>query len=410
METVSNASATLEEAQRAGINIAPGPSDDGWLRPIAVRMSDGTYIQLYKDGEALHVAYKAIENAHSRVCLEVYIFSDDTTGQEFARLLAKKARQGLSVHLIYDSWGSINTRREIFQDMHRSGVKLQQFHPMRPWECRFSWRPINRDHRKLLVIDNDIAWLGGMNIAAEYAGSWVTPWHAGVPAPWRDNAIGIRGPSYLPFLRAFARSWNYCTRGGRVASAELLEEPSPGSNDAIGVFASVPTVSSPLRQRLTQLFTQAKTSIELTMAYFAPDDDLVNALCRAARRGVKVDLMLPAKSDVKILLIAARSFYETLLNAGVNIYERQVAVLHTKALCIDAQWTVIGSTNLDYRSIEFNLELSAIVRSPLLGRQMHELFQNDMRYAKKINLKEWRRRPTLDRIGQWAVSRARYLL
>jgi cardiolipin synthase len=372
-------------------------------------MADGSYVQLYKDGEALQVAYKAIENAHSRVCLEVYIFADDPTGKAFAELLTKKARSGVSVNLIYDSWGSMNTSRDVFEMMRRGGVKVQEFNPIRPWECRFSWRPLNRDHRKLLVIDNDIAWLGGMNIASEYAGSWVTPLHVGVPAPWRDNAIGIRGPSYLPFLRAFARSWNYCTTGGRIRRAEILQEPQ-AEDDAIGILASVPTISSPLRPKLNQLFRQARQSIQLTMAYFAPDDDLINSLCRAARRGVQVQLMLPAKSDVKLLLIAARSFYEKLLSAGVQIFERQTAVLHAKTLCIDRAVTIIGSTNLDYRSIEYNLELSAIIRSRMLGEQMYVLFQNDIGYARQIHLKEWRRRPTADRIGQWAVSRARYLL
>jgi cardiolipin synthase A/B len=125
---------------------------------------------------------------------------------------------------------------------------------------------------------------------------------------------------------------------------------------------------------------------------------------------VKVQLMLPAIGDVRLLIIAARSFYEKLMTAGVEIYERQTVVLHAKTMTIDGRTTVIGSTNLDYRSIEYNLELSAIIRSEEFGRHMQALFRNDMCFAKRISLKEWRRRPWADRLGQWAVSRARYLL
>ena len=176
------------------------------------------------------------------------------------------------------------------------------------------------------------------------------------------------------------------------------------------MIGSVPTVNSPLRPTLHKMLAEARDCIQLTMAYFAPDDPLVESLCKAAKRGVRVQLMLPGRSDVSALRAAARSFYEKLLTSGVEVYERQAVVLHAKTMVIDGYTTLLGSTNLDYRSIEYNLELSAIVRSREFGRQAQDLFANDVRFAKRINLGEWRRRPTLDRIGQWAVSRARYLL
>ena len=148
----------------------------------------------------------------------------------------------------------------------------------------------------------------------------------------------------------------------------------------------------------------------MTMAYFAPHDDLIDELCAAAKRGVRVRLMLPGRCDVKALVVAARSFYETLLEAGVEIYERQGVILHAKTMVIDGTISMIGSTNLDYRSIEYNLELSALIRSAEFGRQMEELFENDVRYAKRMTQGAWKRRPTMDRVVQWVVSRARYLL
>lgn len=401
--------------QEAGVNVIPGPRDDGWETPQPVILDDGTAVQLYKDGEALKTAFAAIEEAKHRVCLESYIFASDETGRAFADLLCKKASQGIHVYVIYDSLGSWASDRQMFRQMRRAGVHVQEFHPIRPWECRFSWRPFNRDHRKLLVIDNDIAGMGGLNVGAEYAGSWVIrSKEADIADFWRDTAIGLRGPGARYFLRCFAKSWHYVTHGGRIRTAEFdyntecLGQPFRGHE--LSVMASVPTRSSSLRSVLRTIFSSAKSSIDMTIAYFAPDDDLVDTLCRAARRGVKVRLMLPSKTDVPILMTAARSYYEKLMNAGMEIYERRAVVLHAKTMVIDQRTSIVGSLNLDYRSIEYNLELSAIIRSTTFGKQMHDLFNNDVCFADRISLKEWRRRPMYDRAVQWMVSRARYLL
>lgn len=445
----------------AGVNIAPGSDDDGWVVPPPVRLSDGTQIQLYKDGEALHAAYEAIRTARRRILLEVYIFSPDDTGTAFTELLAAKAREGVQVAVIYDALGSMGGGSKPLEQIRQAGGRVEAFHPVWPWELKFGWRPWNRDHRKLLIIDDEVAGLGGLNVGANYAGSWVKRARArarqsggsglfggstggtfikgvghllgsglgggrvggdgevntdlnanGVPdacEPWRDNAIGVYGPGARMFRDAFFRSWHYVTRGGRIARAQHVYN-TDGSAGDLGVFASVPTMRSPLQPFLHRLIGGARRSVELTMAYFAPGDELIDKLCRAARRGVRVRLMVPGRSDVKILKIAAQSFYEKLMTAGVEVYERQGVVLHTKSLCVDGAVSFIGSTNLDYRSIEYNCELSAVVRSTQFGAQLHDLFENDVYFAKRIDLNEWRRRPQWDRFVQWGVSRARYLL
>jgi cardiolipin synthase len=292
--------------------------------------------------------------------------------------------------------------------MQRAGVRIQEFHPGRPWECKFSWRPVNRDHRKVLIVDDVAGGLGGLNVGREYAGSWIMSGsEAPRENPWRDNAMGVRGPGVKHLLRAFAASWTYCTHGGRVGRAAY----EYGIHDQpFGLLASVPTTDSPLRPLLCELLRSARKSIELTMAYFVPDDELIAELVRAAKRGVRIRLMLPAKSDVKILIAAAQSFYDRLMDVGVEIYERQTVVLHAKTMCIDECVSVVGSVNLDTRSIEYNCELSAIVRNETFGRQMHDLFEHDVCFAKRIDPALWRQRPWRDRVAQWAVSRARYLL
>jgi len=211
-----------EHVDSFGLNIAPGHEDDGWISPEPVSLTDGSVVQLYKDGEALHAAYEAIKEAKQRICLEMYIFGSDETGRAFANLLSEKARQGLQVYVIYDSFGSIASDGEMFDQMRRAGVKVQEFHPFWPWKGKFSWRPVNRDHRKLLVIDNDIAWLGGLNLSGEYAGSWVVKSSMGLCDLWRDNAIGIKGAVARKFLQCFAKTWYYVTRRGRLRNAEFV--------------------------------------------------------------------------------------------------------------------------------------------------------------------------------------------
>jgi cardiolipin synthase len=443
-----------EEGTSAGVNIAPGSNDDGWIVPPPVQMADGSVVQLYKDGEALHAGFEAIKQAKFRICLEMYIFASDETGWAFADLLSKKAREGCQVYVVYDSFGSIDTESKLFEHMRANGVKVREFHPMLPWKARFEWMPVTRNHRKLLVIDNEQAGLGGLNVAGEYAGSWVVQSRSRACDFWRDNAMGVRGPAAMQFMRAFTRTWSYTSQRTKLERLELLynldavcggscewprlegrygrfhARPRRGGNGdgrgwavndpaepvldrepgQLGIMASVPRPRSPLRPFLNRLFLAATKSISLTMAYFAPHDDLIDALCNAAKRGVKVRLMLPAKCDVAALMVAARSFYETLLTAGVEIYERQAVILHAKTLVIDGMVTMLGSTNLDYRSIEYNLELSALVRSAEFGRQIEDLFENDVKFAKRIQLKDWRHRPVWDRGVQWLVSRARYLL
>jgi cardiolipin synthase len=323
--------------------------------------------------------------------------------------------------------------------MRHAGVNLLEFHPLNPWRSRWGWRPANRDHRKLLVVDDDVAGIGGLNIGNRYAGSWVAPEADPEPGDmWRDAGIGIVGPAAKELADAFSRTWRYIhhrgpirrtlysrgiematpAKGRRLGKSREAELPEPNqgpeavlaSRRELGFIASAPTLSSPLRPFLHQLIGGASRSIVLTMGYFAPDDALIRELCDAARRGVRVQLMLAGKSDVKLVITAARAFYAKLLNAGCDIYERQGAMLHQKSIVVDNEVTVLGSTNLDYRSIEFNLEISGVVRSREFATQTRALFDHDTQWARRIEPEEWRDRPYRDKFIQWLVSRLRYAL
>lgn len=416
-----------------GLNVAPGDTDDGWVAPGPVTLADGSQVQLYKDGEALKRAYDAIADAKSRICFEFYIWDQDETGKAFADLLYRKAREGVNVYVIYDSYGVLGGNdRTMFHRLRSAGARVAEFHPVRPWECNFGWRPYSRDHRKLVVVDDVFAGVGGLNIADPYAGAWVAPNELKQEQLWRDTAIGVSGPASRMFLSAFIRTWSYIHKGGRIVRAMYtggLEVPRSPKGfrvgkaqdrdappqrlmepDSLAVLATVPTLASPLRPLLHDLIASARRSIRMTMAYFAPDDDLVRELCDAASRGVKVQLMFGAKSDLPIMVSAARAYYHRMLCENVEIYERQHVVLHAKTLTVDDEISIIGSTNLDYRSIELNLEIGAVVRNTEFAQQVNALFDHDMRYARRVDPHEWRRRPWSDRLIQWGVSRLRYFL
>ena len=399
-------------------------------------LANGTRLQLYKDGQGLLAAFRAIKHAKIRVCVEVYILRNDETGNAFIRLLCEKAREGVAVYCILDSFGC-NPSRGHFNLLRASGVRVQEFHPIRPWETNFGWRPWCRDHRKLLFVDDDIAGMGGLNIGNEYAGNWVAPNTKPDSELMRDTAMGMVGASARPIFDAFMANWNYCRTGGRIQRAQVifnlnLIRPSKGNRlgkqkpfspdlpsrlladeamlGSVGMLASVPTLASPLRPFLYSLLTQSTRSVWLVMAYFAPDDELVNHLCDAARRGVDVRLVFASASDQPLLTIAARSFYEKFLDAGVKVYERNNVMLHAKTLTIDGVYALMGSTNLDYRSIELNLELSCLIRSEEFVRQVDQLMDHDIRFSTQFDRETWRKRPRFDRFVQWLVSRARYLL
>jgi cardiolipin synthase len=193
------------------------------------------------------------------ICLEIYIFHSDDTGRALADRLARRARDGVVVRVIYDSLGSIDTDRRMFDEMRRAGVQLEEFHPVLPWRCRNGWRIFNRDHRKLLVVDDEVALLGGQNLGNEYGGSWVLGQSAA--DEWRDTAVGVRGPSARLLGTAFARMWDYVVRGGPIRRAQvfpcdphnktLLEIPS----ESMVVLASTPTPRSKLLPSLLRLLS-----------------------------------------------------------------------------------------------------------------------------------------------------------
>lgn len=374
----------------------------------------GNKVTLLQNGPATYQAmFQAIGRARRHIHMESYIFDDDAVGNRFARLLVKKQHEGVSVALIYDSVGTLAASREFFKHLADSGIKLVEFNPVNPLLAKSGWQVNNRDHRKLLIVDGQTAFVGGINISGVYSGSLSGGSTLGASAshiPWRDTQLQIEGPVVAEFQKLFLESWKK-QKGDGLPPLDYFPKLTVKGKEVVRAIGSSP--DQPLNVIYATLISAircAETSVYLTNAYFVPDPQLLDALKDAAERGVDVKMILPSKTDVALVLHAGRSYYGELLRAGVRIYERRDALLHSKTALIDGVWSTIGSTNLDWRSFLYNDEINAVILGPDFGTQMQRMFDADLAASDPITLDKWEHRPLVDRLKEMAARTWKYLL
>jgi len=365
----------------------------------------GNKVELLVDGPTTYDAmFAAIENAKDHINMETFIIEDDEIGQRFAELLISKQRSGVQVNFIYDSVGSLYTPKEFFKPMKESGVNVLEFNPINPLEARKGWQVSRRDHRKLLIVDGQIAFVGGINISSVYSsGSFGRSKPTKGKVTWRDTHLRMSGPVVSEFQKLFMATWNE-QKGEPLASKDYFPDLKNKGNDVVRAIGSSPEEPySQMYVTLLSAINSAETQVFLTNAYFVPDPQLLAALKEAVQRGVDVSLLLPEKTDSVLVFYASRSYYDELLSAGVKIYERQEALLHAKTAVIDGVWSTIGSTNLDWRSFTNNQEINAVILGQDFGAQMQDLFETDLESSKPVTLEEWRKRSIVARIKEKAA-------
>lgn len=372
----------------------------------------GNKVTLLIDGPATYASMQqAIQAARYHINMETYIMEDDEVGRQFADLLIAMQKKGVQVNLMYDSVGSINTPREFFQPLIDAGVHVLEFNPINPTQLRKDWAVNQRDHRKLLVVDGKTAFVGGINISSVYSsGSFSTRKKKpqlnkdGEQIPWRDTQVRIDGPVALEFQKLFIETWGKQS-GPDLGDHRYFPPVAPAGNEIVRAIGSSPDDPySIIYATFISAIQHAESSIYLTNAYFVPDPQLRDSLKDAARRGVDVRLILPSHSDSSLVLYASRSFYSELLEAGVRIYERQDALLHSKTALIDGVWSTIGSTNLDWRSFVYNQEINAVILSPQFGAQTRTMFDRDLGASKEITKEQWEQRPISERMKEFGAS------
>jgi cardiolipin synthase len=374
----------------------------------------GNKVTLLFDGPAtMREMMAAARAATSSINLETYIFDQDQVGRQFAELLMEKRRQGVVVNVMVDSVGTLDTPQAFFDEMKAAGINMLAFNPVNPLQRRGKWELNNRDHRKLMVVDGKIAFTGGINISSTYANSSFfrsseKPGKDGnQKVGWRDTHIKIEGPAVAPLQWAFINNW-VRQESGDLLRADYFPKLAPAGDKIVRVLAAEPDRDSPIYKSLLVAVNEAKKSIHITAGYFVPDDQVLDALRAAAKRGVDVKLVLPGVSDHSLVFHAGQAYFEDLLEAGVKIYQLQIAVLHAKTAVIDSVWSTIGSANIDRRSFMHNYELNVVVMDPAFGRDMESAFNEDLRDSKEVTLERWRKRPLKDRMMEVLGTTAAY--
>lgn len=319
---------------------------------------------------------RAIDEARHHIHLEYYIFRPDATGRMLLERLAAKARQGVEVRLLLDGIGSWMTRHRFLRPLMEAGGQVATFLPAIPW--RRTWHLNCRNHRKLVVVDARVAFTGSQNIGDEYRGL-LRPL-----GPWKDTHLRIEGPAVRQIQEVFIEDWFFAAEENLADEVYLSSQAAAGSS-LVQVIPTGPDQAHPiLAHVLFAALALARKSIRISTPYFVPGPGLIAALQHAALRGIDVEILIPSRTDSKIVLWAGRSYYPELARAGVRIHEFRHGMLHSKVVSIDDTWTLIGSANMDVRSFLLNFEVTALVFDAQISRQLKADFAADVARSKHI--------------------------
>jgi len=365
----------------------------------------GNIVELLSGGEQSFPAMlAAIENARSHILLEIYTFGDDPIGHKFRNVLENKAKEGVKIFLIYDALGSLSSSGGFFEHMARAGINVVEYHPLVPWKPHWNW--FRRNHRKLLVIDGRTAFVGGQNLSED---DGPRSWGG---RGWRDTQAQLSGPIVKEISALFWEDW---TRYGKtityLPARDDLAAPAGGNAVSVSVVSSSGLRNRrSIRRSYKYAISKAQKYIYITNAYFLPGRTIYRRLIKAAQRGVRVVIITPSQTDHPYVRWASWALYPALLKFGIEIYEWQTSVLHSKTAVIDGVWSSVGSHNLDHRSLHYNLEINVNILGAEFGHAMKRMFEDDLRTSKRITLEECRRQRFLFKAASRVLYWMRYWL
>jgi cardiolipin synthase A/B len=367
------------------------------------RWRQGCDVTVLRDGvETFPAILAALAAANREICFETYILAADFTGDRFKAALIDRARAGVKVRLIYDAVGSFGLPDSWVDELRRAGCEVIDFNPIAPWRARF--RLSHRDHRKIIVVDDRVAFTGGLNISNDYAA--VEDGGKG----WHDMHCRVTGPIVLDLARMFRRTWIRC--GGRVYPPPVAagEAPAAGSAFVRLIDNTRRRQRTAVRRAYLHVINAARRVILIQNAYFLPDRGLRRALGKAVSRGVDVRVMVPGESDVKLVEWAALYVLRRLARRGVKILHWRGAMMHAKTAVVDTVWSTIGSYNFDAQSRFNNLEVNVEILDPEVARTLVATFERDMAHAVPYGEQAWRRLPWWRKALAWIGYRVRRLL
>jgi cardiolipin synthase len=356
----------------------------------------GTAEILQNGGQFFPAMLEAIRGAKDSINFEVYIFDSDDTGRAFIDAFKERARAGVEVRLLLDWFGSIKLKRAHRRELRDAGVKLEFF---RPLALRNLVRMYRRTHRRAIVIDGEIGFTGGAAVSDKWKGDTRTP------EEWRDSMTRVTGPLVAGIQSAFAANWVYCC--GEIIAGPRFYPPNDDAGPTCGlsVVSSPSDAQQPIRLLLWVSFINAQRRLWIVNSYFIPDRHLRKAVQARAKAGVDVRILVPGgHTDALPVQYAGRGFYEELLEAGVRIYEYQASMMHAKTVVVDDAWSLVGSANMDERSMEINEENLLGVANDDLAKSIADGIGRDLERSTEIDLEQWRRRPAYKRLLEKAAK------
>ncbi len=355
----------------------------------------GNDARLLNNGDEFFPAIlEAIRSARHSVNVELYIFTAGRVGREFARVLAARAREGVTVRVLVDALGKRTGGLD--RELRAAGVRFEVYKPVQLWQLP---KTGDRTHRKIITVDGRIGFTGGFSVDDRWAGD------ARHPGEWRDVVVRVEGPVVQQLQRLFFQNWLYATGEIPDGEGDFPEVPPVGTLRAQAVGSTRGADVSPAKLHYYLPIQAARQRIWIANAYFLPDRDIRRGLVAAARRGVDVRLVLPGRhTDIRLTRYAARSDYDELLRGGVRIFEYQPAMLHSKLMVVDGIWTSIGSINFTARSMRANAEANLAIYDRDFARQAEAALEHDLARSREITWQEWRQRGLCERLRESYAS------
>ncbi|SCK57933.1 cardiolipin synthase [Streptomyces sp. WMMB 714] len=372
-------------------------------RLIGVAATEGNSLRALRNGDEIFPAMlEAIRSARHTVDMMTFVYWRGEIAREFARALAGRAREGVRVRLLLDGFGSRLIEKDLLEEMSAAGVQVVWFRkPM--WISPVKQN--HRCHRKVLVVDERVAFTGGVGIAEEWCGN------ARHEGEWRDTHVELRGPAVDGICAAFAQNWAECHNELFDDHDRFVEQEAAGESVVQVVRGSASFGWQDMQTLLRVVLESARSRVRLTTAYFAPDAYFIELLTDTARRGVEVDILLPgAYTDKRVCQLAGQRYYEELLAAGVRIWQYRPTMLHAKIVTVDGVVSLVGSTNLNRRSLDHDEEVMLAVMDESFTATLDGHFDDDMGLSEPVSMRHWRRRAFAERLREAAVRPLRRFL
>jgi cardiolipin synthase A/B len=376
---VSEPEFPLSVAMLTGASLASGNRVEVTLN------GDGTYARLWQD----------LRSARRSITLQLYYGNAGRMGDTLREILIERARAGVRVFLLYDAFGSQGIPRNHLSALRAGGVSAEPFRPLRLSTLHLFQ---NRSHVRGIVVDGRVGWTGGFGIDDK----WLGDGHTG--GSWRETNVRFEGPAVRQLQAAFAASWAEAT--GSLFTGRATVDRYEGGVAAAGLLSTSPTLGSTAAERFFAIsIAGARKTLYITNSYFAPERNFIGLLTDAARRGVDVRILTAGPAtDVRTVRLAGRAWYDTLLAAGVRVYEWQPSTLHSKTFVVDGIWSTIGSMNFDNRSLVLNDESNLMVLDRTVGQQMNAIFLDDLRHSVEITGVRFGQRSWFERLTERAAQ------